>query len=107
MGMAEVTGMVGMTTIGMIMRPGGPTVGIMGMTTIEMIVGRGGLMAGATVLVGILATALMSPQGMAITPIPFSASPQGTAGIHAPITTMATKGRAAELSAVRIRAFAQ
>ena len=87
-----VTGMVGMATIGMIMGPGGPTVEIMGMTTIGMIVGRGGLMAGATVLVGILATAPMSPQGMAITLIPTSASPQGMAGIHAPITTMATEG---------------
>jgi hypothetical protein len=41
------------------------------------------------VMVGIRVTEHMLAQVMAITPIPTNALPQGTAGIHAPIMTMA------------------
>jgi hypothetical protein len=103
MAMAMVTGMVAM--IGMIMGPGGLTVGAMGMAMIGMImgpgigmiVGPGGLTVVAMGMVGIRVTERMSPQGMAITLTPTSATPQGTAGIHAPIITMAISASAAEV----------
>jgi hypothetical protein len=90
MDMAMVTGM-GTVITGMIMGPGGLMAGIMGMTMIGIIVVPGELTLAVMVLVGIRVTERMSPQGMAITLIPTSASPQDTAGIHAPII-MAIRG---------------
>jgi hypothetical protein len=72
MAMDMDTGMVGMTMIGMIMGPGGSTV----------VVG---------VVVRIRVTECLWDQVMVITLIPTSATPQGTAGIHAPIITMAIR----------------
>jgi hypothetical protein len=81
---------MGMAIAGMIMDPSGLTVGAMGMTMIGVIVGLGGLTMADTVLAGIRVTERM-PQGTAITLIQTNASPQATAGIHAPIIIMATR----------------
>ena len=79
-------------TMGMGMIIDGLTVGTMAITTIGMIMGPDGLtVPAAVVLVGIRVTERMSPQGMAITLIPTSATPRGTAGIHAPIIIMGIK----------------
>src|SRR6476469_3108152 len=88
------TGMVAM--IGMIMDPDGLTVVAMGMAMIGMIMGPGGLTVVAAVLVGIRATERMSPQGMAITLTPTTATPPDTAGIHAPTIIMSIRAAAAE-----------
>jgi hypothetical protein len=69
----------------------GLTAGTMAITTIGMIMGLDGLTVLAVVLVGIRVTERMSPQGMGITLIPTSATPRGTAGIHAPIIIMGIK----------------
>ena len=86
-------GATGMATIAM--DQGGLTVGAMVMT-IGMIVGPGGPTVEVMVLVGILVTERMSPQVMGITLIPTSATPQDTAGIHAPIIIMGIKARPTE-----------
>ena len=65
----------------------------MAITTIGMIMGLDGLTVLAVVLVGIRVTERMSPQGMGITLTPTNATPQGTAGIHAPIIIMGIKAR--------------
>jgi hypothetical protein len=71
-GMDTVTGTVGMMMIGMMM-------GLDGLAVVMVGVGR------------IRVTACMSPQVTATTPIPTGATPRGTAGIHAPIMTMAIR----------------
>ena len=95
--MAMAMGTVVMVTAGTIMGLAGLTVGAMGMTMIGMIVGPGGPTVGVMALVGIRVTERMSPQGMGITLTPTSVTPQGTAGIHAPIIIMGTEASPTEL----------
>jgi hypothetical protein len=75
MGMVIVAATAGKATVGVVMDVGGLTVEAMGKV--------------GAVMVGIRVTEHMLAQVMAITPIPTNALPQGTAGIHAPIMTMA------------------
>jgi hypothetical protein len=71
-GMVIVAATVGKATVGVVMDVGGLTVEAMGMV--------------GAVVVGIRAPESMSAQVMATTQIPTNALPQGTAGIHAPMT---------------------
>jgi hypothetical protein len=86
MGMVGTTIMV-MATTGMI----GLMVGAMGIATGMMIAGPGLLTVGVTGLVGIRVTERMPPQDTTIRPT--NVSTPGTAGIHAPTITMATRAR--------------
>jgi hypothetical protein len=88
--MGMVIGMI-ITAMGIGMIIDGLTAGTMAITTIGMIMDPDGLTVLAVVPVGTRATERMSPHGMGITLTPTSATPQGTAGIHAPIIIMGIK----------------
>ena len=85
-----ITGMIG-TTIMVMAITGtiGLTAGAMGITMIGMIAGPGLLTVGVTGLVGIRVMERMPPQDTTIRPT--NVSTHGTAGIHAPTITMATR----------------
>ena len=85
-----ITGMIGTTIIIMaISGTIGLTAGAMGITMIGMIAVLGLLTVGVMGLVGIRATERMPPQDTTIRPT--NVSTHGTAGIHAPTITMATR----------------
>ena len=85
-----ITGMIG-TTIMVMAITGtiGLTAGAMGIATGMMIAVLGLLTEGVMGLVGIRVTERMPPQDTTIRPI--NVSTHGTAGIHAPTITMATR----------------